>query len=550
VTTSAPPVVVRIMKGPAYRSVIDTVEALADTAVVYRLERLADMRSLGWWSGDAHTHINHSGGVFTLDPSHARFMGLGEDLHVVNCLDNEYYFTGAPDPVSDDDCIVYMSEEMRSSVFGHLALCGLERLVEPYTSLWWPLLIDIADSARAQGGPAVICAHPVTTGDFGMISGWPGSGLARELPLDAIRGSIDAFELMSYSNMGQEEAVDMWYRLLNCGFRLSPCAGSDAAVNRYGDPPIGGCRVYVRSDAGRPDYYEWLGGVTSGRSFVTNGPLFTEFRVLGGGAGDSINVQTGTYEVFVDVEAVCDRPLDRVDVVSNGRIAGTLRPGADPRRVGGRVSVWVRESCWIAARASGRAAPWFTMGDSLFAHTAPYYIRMDARPPWRRDAIGYFIDWIDSLTALCADQGYWIDADDSARVFAELEAARGWYERRLPTAAGDEEPGGVVPAAPAVTCVPNPFGGSSVIGFTVPRSEAARAGGEPFPPAAVPVCVEILDVSGRLVRRLRCGSMVPGAGEAVWDGTNQRGVPVSSGVYFCRVRAGGRSASAKVVLAR
>ena len=45
------------------------------------------------------------------------------------------------------------------------------------------------------------------------------------------------------------------------------------------------------------------------------------------------------------------------------------------------------ESSWIAARAHGRAVPWFTVGDSLFAHTGPYYIGMrGGRHQARRDA--------------------------------------------------------------------------------------------------------------------------------------------------------------------
>jgi hypothetical protein len=350
---------------------------------------------------------------------------------------------------------------------------------------------------------------------------------------------------MSDSNMGQEEAVDLWYRLLNCRMHLPPCAGSDAAVNRYGDPPIGGCRVYVRSLDGRPQYYEWLDGIAAGRTFVTNGPLFTRFELLGGGAGDSITVQQGTYVVLIDVEAVCALPLDRVDVVCNGTVAGTLRPGGDPGRIEGRVEAWVYESAWIAASAHGTAAPWFTMGDSLFAHTAPYYIRMRGRDEARRDDVEYMIGWIDSLTALCAGEGVWIDPDDSVRVFDELAAARAWYEARLATATGTGEPDIPVPPVPAVTCAPNPFCGKAVIRFSVPRSDAARA-----PGADVPVSVDLFDAAGRLVRELERSAMAPGEREAVWDGTNQRGEPVASGVYFCVVRASGRIASAKVVLVR
>ena len=84
---------------------------------------------------------------------------------------------------------------------------------------------------------------------------------------------------------------------------------------------------------------------------------------------------------------------------------------------------------------------------------------------------------------------------------------------------------------------PNPFTDAVNIQFDV-----ASAGG--------PVVLEIYDVAGRVVATLE--PVVPRAGRyfASWDGRNDRGEHVASGVYFCRFEAEGRSHMRRVVALR
>jgi len=58
-------------------------------------------------------------------------------------------------------------------------------------------------------------------------------------------------------------------------------------------------------------------------------------------------------------------------------------------------------------------------------------------------------------------------------------------------------------------------------------------------PRAAAVEVSVLSVDGRLVRRLASGSHVPGRHRLAWDGRDESGSPVGSGIYFVRLNTPG-----------
>src|SRR3989454_4532695 len=84
----------------------------------------------------------------------------------------------------------------------------------------------------------------------------------------------------------------IWYRLLNCGFRVPAGAGTDAFPNfaSLRGPP-GLVRVYVRTGA-TLDRRSWMAGLEAGRTFVTNAPLL-EFTLGGREIGDEIRLPAG-----------------------------------------------------------------------------------------------------------------------------------------------------------------------------------------------------------------------------------------------------------------
>jgi len=83
---------------------------------------------------------------------------------------------------------------------------------------------------------------------------------------------------------------------------------------------------------------------------------------------------------------------------------------------------------------------------------------------------------------------------------------------------------------------PNPFNPSTVISFTLPKEEHVR--------------LEIYDIRGRVVRRLFDGVMEAGFKELLWDGRDDSGREVSSGIYFYYLKTEKGVLSRKMVLLR
>ena len=83
---------------------------------------------------------------------------------------------------------------------------------------------------------------------------------------------------------------------------------------------------------------------------------------------------------------------------------------------------------------------------------------------------------------------------------------------------------------------PNPFNAETIIGF--------RLGVE------TDVAIRIFDAAGRAVRLLTAGRFNPGGFELTWDGRDDGGRAVSSGVYFYHLSAPGHRATRSMVLLR
>jgi len=141
--------------------------------------------------------------------------------------------------------------------------------------------------------------------------------------------------------------------------------------------------------------------------------------------------------------------------------------------------------------------------------------------PWGNGDI--YVEGFDEMSLVClvvVNMSFGMD-NMSYTVDAEL----------IPTGVPETEGFGLSAA------VPNPFTAGTEIAYSVPTGSTR-------------VELSIYNVAGRLVRTLVDGEMAPGGRAASWDGTDANGERVVSGIYFARLRAGGRTDETKMVLLR
>ena len=331
-----------------------------------RLKRWTDMNRRGWYSGDSHVHF--------LSAQGAMFEAQAEDLNVVNLLQCQWgslftgteEFTGAPHVSRSGDTAVYVCQENRQHLMGHMILMGLKRHVMPWCSdgpgeaeiggAMESTLSAWADQCHDQGG-TVAAAH------F-----W---GLNREAAALVATGRLDAIEFKGHQNRFPH---DEYYRALNCGYRIPLVGGTDKMSSEVA---VGHWRTYARLRDGEEFTYDsWRRSVERGRTFMTSGPII-DFSVDGREIGDTIAVSgPGTVEVQAAAESVL--PIHRLDVVLNGRVVASTESRDGARRLELRERVRVEGHSWIAARCGSPSyfgdPPGDDMRRGIYAHTSPIYV--------------------------------------------------------------------------------------------------------------------------------------------------------------------------------
>src|SRR6266849_3325796 len=390
-TVPAGRVHVEVWHGPEYqvfRADVNVPTGIPTTRRVV-LNRLDSLPARGWWSGDVHVHMNY-GGAYRNTPPHLAFQARAEDLHVVENLivnkeqripDIAYFRTDA-DPVSTPTFLLRHAQEFHTSVWGHLGLLGLgshyilpEYAGYPNTAESSLALTNatVADLGHAQGA-LVGYVHPFDTKPDPADTTAP---LFYELPVDVALGKVDYLEVMGYSD--HLITSEIWYRLLNCGFRLPAAAGTDAFPNfaSLRGPP-GLVRVYVKTGATLA-HGSWLAGIKAGRTFVTNAPL-VEFTLAGREPGGEIDLPASGGRLVARVGLRSNVPVDHLEIVGNGKVVATIPLAGDRRAARDTVGIAVAASGWYVLRAWSERARTPVLDLYPFASTSPIYVRVGDRP--------------------------------------------------------------------------------------------------------------------------------------------------------------------------
>jgi hypothetical protein len=387
-----------------------TIAVPEDGAVHVQLERWIDMPKLGWYSGHTHIHTTDGG----MPVMFSRFWPLitqAEDLHVSAILTlkgewdthaiyaNEYPM-GLREAFSTEEHLVTYDQEYRSNPYGHLVFLGLDYLMQPISSGAlgelagpdYPPNAVVLQEALENGG-TTIGAHFgnfITKGEP-IKTPWPSTGF--EMPVDVALGKIQLAEI--YGNGGQQQ---VWYDLLNCGFRVMATAGPDWDIK---DTP----RVYVNLEGKAFNLNNWRAALQAGRSFITKGPMLF-FTVNGLLAGSAINVKGRKAKFEISAKALSPESGLPVEIVYNGKV---IKTGTDLDE-----SITLEESGWVAIRTEG-------------AHSNPVFINFKGRPAGMSEPAERFIEITNRLEVWVNTKGLFYSEEQKQEVLKVLEDGRKVY---------------------------------------------------------------------------------------------------------------------------
>jgi TolB protein len=425
----------RALRGPEYRPLYKdfSIENGKTTELVAELNRWIHQAERGWYSGENHIHANYGYGEWYNTPQTMLQQCAGENLNVCNFMvansdsngvfDREF-FRGRPDPLSTGETLLYWNQEFRSTIWGHMTLVNLKQVVEPVytgfkdtTNPWdIPTNSDIADRTHLQKGH-VNYTHVAQNPNDPYQNPYTGKGI----PVDVALGKIDSLDL----NASYNGTVPLWYRLLNCGFRLPASAGTDCFLNRVRSRLPGGDRVYVQVD-GNFTYGKWIDGLQAGKSFVTNGPML-ELSINGKQIGETVKLTTAS-EISIKGQATAQFPLNRVELVYNGKVVATGRVSQDKLQSVIDEKLKIDTSGWIALRASGLGHADHPIG-TQYAHSNPVYIQVGDQPTRSKEDAEFFLKWIDRLSLAIRVRDRIPSEELKQHVRNQFESARDVYRK-------------------------------------------------------------------------------------------------------------------------
>ena len=433
---------VEVTKGLEFARQVREIEVMAgrSTPASFRLSRLMDLPARGWWSGDLHVHMNY-GGSYRNDPARLRFQAEAEDLHVVeNLIVNkeqripdvaQFQAGGRPDPISTARTLIKHDEEYHTSYWGHTAHLGLtEHLILPNYAAYantaaaslFPDNSTVFDLTHAQRGitgyvhPYDAVPNPAATG-----------ALTHALPVDVALGKVDYLEVGGFSD--HLATAEVWYRLLNAGFRIPAGAGTDAMANFASlHGPVGMNRVFVRSGPSL-EYRGWLAALKAGRTFVSNGPLLA-FSLNGREAGAELRFPAGVHQVTARVSLRSNVPVERLEIVANGVVVTPIPLAADGKSADATIPLPVTRSAWVTLRAYSRKSAPEVLDLYPFATTSPLYVLVGDQPIRSPEAARWFVSWIERLEMAASAHAGWNDAAERAEVLGRLGKAKAEFLRR------------------------------------------------------------------------------------------------------------------------
>jgi len=391
-----------------------------------------------WYAGDIHIHRNCGETTSIISETELAAMMAVNDLAVISVLADmgngevkesrtDLPKVNGTDAVySEPGRIVHWDAEWHfdpagvtfenKALGGHIVLLGLNKAHQ----IWDESSYKILEWGRSQDAVMGFC-HMQYLND--TIQNDLTCCIPVDYPVEAALGTIDFLSEDVWLN---DAAINGWYRLLNCGFRLAWTAGTDFPCNE--SRPFGSLLTYVQVKDQPMTYRKWIEGIKQGRTVVaTNGHVeFLDLKINGDyGPGDEIKLKS-KEAVDIDIIWTAVKPLSgRVEIICNGKVIakleGTARPG-EPVSLKTRHKIG--QSSWISARRMDER------GHQL--QTSPVYLSLKGAPvrASAEDA-RYFVKWIDNILVNIAPGGSWNQyyTNDLETVRKRYRTARDIYEK-------------------------------------------------------------------------------------------------------------------------
>ena len=388
------------------------------TELVYRVKRWVDPAKTGWWSGDHHIHaagcLHYENPTQGVKPGDMIRHIMGEDLKVGCCLTwgpcfdyQKRFFTGEVAQQSQYPYTLRYDVEVSgfgSHMSGHLNLLNLKQQIYPggESKDHWPTLgLNTLRWAKRQGavcGPAhsslglsrFVGRVPDTEGKDGPhglphfnIPAFDGIG-ANEFIVDVthrVPGPdgelVQAVDFISAMNTERVAEWNMWYHVLNSGFRVAVSGETDFPC--LSGERVGIGRVYAKVD-GELTFEKWVHAISAGRSYVSDGNChlldFSATHTASktttevGQSGSELQLDSGEEVVFkISVAAKLDENHELpIELIVNGYPVESKSIPSDGTTQNLAFKLPLKKSSWVAIRAFPNA------------HTNPIYVVVDGKP--------------------------------------------------------------------------------------------------------------------------------------------------------------------------
>jgi len=394
----------------------------------------------GWYAGDIHVHRNC--GIYSATYSTDSLkqwmkanrlsvmclladMGNGEVLDPATDLKK---ISGHDDPLSTPEQIIHWDAEWHwdatynnfanQALGGHLVLLGLKNASQIWEESPHKILSWAASQNAVRGFAHLEYVE-------GKIPDSLNCCIPIDLPVEAALHNLDFASVDVYGayspNNGtyySNPAMDIYYKLLNCGIRLGLAAGTDFPCNE--GEPLGTLLTYARVPE-QLSYDKWIRAIKSGNTVISRmgNTEFLDFKINSRlQPGDELKMNAkGTADVLVTWTSGIQRD-GAIELIYNGKVVQSISGSADPGHpLQLHVQLPVTKTGWIAARRMGAG--------EYQSHTAPVYIALKNQPMVSEPADAkYFVAWMDNLLAQTAPGGRW------AHYFPQtLEAIRNRYKQ-------------------------------------------------------------------------------------------------------------------------